>query len=88
MTKRNAFFVATLGWSVLGMTLICAQQPPAGGIGRGAPSDANPLSVVQQLAVNRQMTTPPVLAASAAQAAAASALVRASLTLPILNAST
>lgn len=86
MTKRNAFFVATLGWSVLGMTLIHAQQPPVGGTGRGTPSDANPLSVVQQLALNREMTTPPALAASAGQAAAASALVRASLTLPINTA--
>jgi len=87
MTKRKAFFGATIAGLVLGFTLVQAQQPPAaGGPGRGAPPDPNPLSVVQQLALNREMTTPPVVAASATQAAAASALVRASLTLPISTA--
>ncbi len=81
MTKRKAFFAAIIIWSVLGIALVQAQQPPAaGGVGR----DSSPeLSLVQQLALNREMTTPSVLAATATQAAAASALVRASLTLPI-----
>jgi hypothetical protein len=56
------------------------QAPAGGGGGRGGPQDPNPLSVVQQLALNREMAIPS--AVTAAQAAAASALVRASLTLP------
>ena len=56
------------------------QTPGAPGAGRGGAPDPNPLSVVQQLALSREMTIPGAL--TAAQAAAASALVQASLTLP------
>jgi hypothetical protein len=51
----------------------------AQGRGQGQP-ESTPLSIVQQLALNREMTIPPDIAA--AQAAAYAALVRASLTVP------
>jgi len=56
---------------------------PAGGGrgGRGGAPDPNALSVVQQMALAREMAIPAAL--TAAQAAAASALVRASLTTPL-----
>ena len=46
--------------------------------------DAGALSVLQQLALNREMTIPSAL--TAAQTAAAAALVQASLTLPVNTA--
>jgi hypothetical protein len=54
--------------------------PGAGRGGRGAAPDPTPLSIIQQLALAREMTLPAAL--TAAQAAAAAALVEASLTLP------
>jgi hypothetical protein len=58
----------------------CGEINGWGGRGRGGAPDPNPLSIVQQVALSREMTIPSAL--TAAQAAAASALVRASLTLP------
>ena len=78
MKNRIAFVVSLLALAILG-SVVQAQQPPAGG-GRGAAPDPNPLSVVQQVALSREMAIPTAL--TAAQTAAASALVRASLTLP------
>lgn len=60
------------------------QAPPTGGRGQGGPPDPSALSIVQQLALSREMTIPPAI--TAAQAAAAAALVRASLTLPVNTA--
>src|SRR4051812_39475219 len=54
-----------------------AQQPAAG-------QGPAPLSIVQQLALNREMAIPSAL--TSAQAAAAAALVKASLTLPVNTA--
>ena len=67
-----------------------AQQPPgsgqaaAAGGGRGGGPDPGALSVLQQLALNREMTIPSAI--TAAQTAAAAALVQASLTLPVNTA--
>ena len=61
-----------------------AQAGGGGQGGRGGAPDPNPLSVVQQLALSREMTIPSAL--TAAQTAAASALVQASLTLPVNTA--
>ncbi len=77
MKNRVAFVISLLLVAVSG-SVVKAQQPPAGG--RGAAPDPNPLSVVQQVALSREMAIPTAL--TAAQTAAASALVRASLTLP------
>ncbi|MEO7270477.1 MAG: DUF1080 domain-containing protein [Vicinamibacterales bacterium] len=55
-------------------------QAPAAGARGGGP-EAGALSVVQQLALNREMTIPSAI--TSAQATAAAALVRASLTLPV-----
>lgn len=78
MKNRFAFVVSLLALAISG-SVVEAQQPPAGG-GRGATPDPNPLSVVQQVALSREMAIPTAL--TAAQTAAASALVGASLTLP------
>jgi hypothetical protein len=78
MKSRTRILTATI---LFAGTSVWVPAQQAGG--RAAP-DPNPLSVVQQVALNREMTIPPELVA--AQAAAASALVRASLTLPV-NAS-
>ena len=55
------------------------QAPAAGGPGGGPEPGA--LSVVQQLALNREMTIPSAI--TSAQVTAAAALARASLTLPV-----
>jgi hypothetical protein len=83
---RIALVVVLAALSAFRIAAALAQQPPAGqgaarGAGRGAAADPNPLSVVQQLALGREMTLPAEL--TAAQTAAAAALVRASLTLPV-----
>jgi len=85
MRHRIAFFAALVALSVLCIPVVEAQQAPAaGGGGRGGPPDPNPLSIVQQLALSREMAIPSAI--TAAQAAAASALVQASLTLPVNTA--
>ena len=85
-------------FDMLGAVALCAAtvigvqaQQPAGrgqaaaaGGGRGGGPDAGALSVLQQLALNREMTIPSAL--TAAQTAAAAALVQASLTLPVNTA--
>ena len=58
------------------------QAPPAGAPGAGPAPGPNTLSVVQQLAWTRELSSIPGALASA-QAAAAAALVRASLALPM-----
>jgi len=60
-----------------------AGQAPAAR-GQAAQPDPAALSVVQQLAISREMAIPPTI--TAAHAAATSALVRASLTLPVNQA--
>jgi hypothetical protein len=74
------FPTALLTFSLCAAVGSYAQQPPAAG-GRVGAADSNPLSVVQQLALSREMTMPGGL--TSAQASAASALLRASLTLPV-----
>ncbi len=77
--------VALCAATVIGVQ---AQQPAGtgqaagtgGGRGGGGP-DPGALSVVQQLALNRELTIPSAI--TAAQTAAAAALVKASLTLPV-----
>ena len=83
-------------FDMLGAVALCAatvigvqaQQPPgsgqAAGGGRGGGPDPGALSVLQQLALNREMTIPSAI--TAAQTAAAAALVQASLTLPVNTA--
>jgi len=80
--------IGALAFAVAGVISVHGQQAPAlgqapatAGGGRGGAADPNPLSVVQQLALTREMTIPSAL--TAAQQAAAAALLRASLTLPI-----
>ena len=82
-------------FDMLGAVALCAAtvigvqaQQPAGtgqaaaaGGGRGGGPDPGALSVLQQLALNREMTIPSAI--TAAQTAAAAALVQASLTLPV-----
>ena len=85
-------------FDMLGAVALCAAtvigvqaQQPAGsgqaaaaGGGRGGGPDPGALSVLQQLALNREMTIPSAI--TAAQTAAAAALVQASLTLPVNTA--
>ena len=79
--------VALCAATVIGVQ---AQQPAgtgqaaAAGGGRGGGPDPGALSVLQQLALNREMTIPSAI--TAAQTAAAAALVQASLTLPVNTA--
>lgn len=76
MNNRIPLLIAITALYVSGAPVAQAQQRG----GRGGTPDPNPLSVVQQVALNREMSVPAAL--TAAQAAAASALVQTSLTIP------
>ena len=77
--RHRIAFISALAASFI----VCIPAVQAQG-GRGGSPDPNPLSVVQQMALSREMTVPGAL--TAARTAAASALVQASLTLPVNTA--